>query len=90
MFHISSIAIGEPPMCTSCSVLFAVKKAIVAARKEIDNKDFFSLGMFIELHEVIVIARVTVKYGINTVWVIFQNLVTIISEKCVYYISTFH
>ena len=60
MFHISSTAIGEPPMCTSCSVLFAVKKAIVAARKEIDNKDFFSLGMFVKL--VLVIARVAVKY----------------------------
>ena len=33
-------------MCSSCSALFAVKKAIVAARKEIDNKDFFSLGMY--------------------------------------------
>ena len=32
-------------MCTSCSVLFAVKKAIVAARKEIENKDFFPLSM---------------------------------------------
>ena len=37
------IASGEPPMCMSCSVLFAVKKAIEAARKEIDNKDFFVL-----------------------------------------------
>jgi len=40
-------AIGEPPMCSSCSALFAVKKAIVAARKEINNKDFFPLGMYI-------------------------------------------
>ena len=30
-------------MCMSCSVLFAVKKAIESARKEIDNKDFFAL-----------------------------------------------
>ncbi|XP_065894835.1 uncharacterized protein [Dysidea avara] len=41
---LGSKAIGEPPMCTSCSVLFAVKKAIVAARKEIENKDFFPLN----------------------------------------------
>jgi len=37
------LACGEPPMCMSCSALFAVKKAIESARKEIDNKDFFSL-----------------------------------------------
>ena len=30
-------------MCMSCSVLFAVKKAIESARKEINNKDFFAL-----------------------------------------------
>ena len=33
-------------MCSSCASLFAVKKAIVAARKEIDNKDFFPLGEY--------------------------------------------
>ena len=37
------IASGEPPMCMSCSVLFAAKKAAEAARKEIDNKDSFVL-----------------------------------------------
>ena len=30
-------------MCMSSSILFAVKKAIVAARADINNKDFFSL-----------------------------------------------
>ena len=42
-FLILFTASGEPPMCMSCSVLFAVKKAIESARKEIDNKDFFAL-----------------------------------------------
>ena len=37
------LACGEPPMCMSCCALFAVKKAIDAARTEISNKDLFSL-----------------------------------------------
>ncbi|XP_065883616.1 xanthine dehydrogenase-like isoform X2 [Dysidea avara] len=41
---LSSKACGEPPMCMSSSILFAVKKAIVAARADINNKDFFSLS----------------------------------------------
>ena len=43
MFFILFTASGEPPMCMSCSVLFAVKKAIECARREINNKDFFAL-----------------------------------------------
>ena len=31
-------------MCMSSSTLFAVKKAIVAAKAEINNKDFTPLG----------------------------------------------
>ena len=37
------LACGEPPMCMSCCSLFAVKKAIDAARVEVGNKDLFSL-----------------------------------------------
>ena len=37
------LACGEPPMCMSCCALFAVKKAIDAARTEIGNKDLFLL-----------------------------------------------
>ena len=43
MFFILFTASGEPPMCMSCSVLFAVKKAIESARTEINNKDFSAL-----------------------------------------------
>ena len=43
------IASGEPPMCMSCSVLFAVKKAVEAARKEMANKDSFVLCEFIDI-----------------------------------------
>ena len=42
-FCLCYLACGEPPMCMSCSVLFAVKKAIDAARTEISNKDLFTL-----------------------------------------------
>ena len=47
------IACGEPPMCMSCSALFAVKKAIDAAREEVGNKEFFPLceSMIIKTHE---------------------------------------
>ena len=45
-FVLLCAASGEPPMCMSCSVLFAVKKAIGAARREIDDKDVFALCKF--------------------------------------------
>ncbi|KAK3726979.1 hypothetical protein QZH41_014709, partial [Actinostola sp. cb2023] len=41
---LSSKAVGEPPMCMSCSSLFAVKHAVQSARSEISkDKDYFSL-----------------------------------------------
>ena len=36
-------AVGEPPMCMSCSALFAVKRAIEDARSDAGIKDFFPL-----------------------------------------------
>ncbi|XP_046360643.2 xanthine dehydrogenase-like [Haliotis rufescens] len=38
-----SKAVGEPPVCLSASVLFAVKHAIEAARKDISQDTFFPL-----------------------------------------------
>ncbi|KAK3581553.1 hypothetical protein CHS0354_031893 [Potamilus streckersoni] len=38
-----SKAVGEPPMCMSCSVLFAAKHAIESARQEIGQLDYFPL-----------------------------------------------
>ncbi|KAL3841843.1 hypothetical protein ACJMK2_019942 [Sinanodonta woodiana] len=38
-----SKAVGEPPMCMSCSVLFAAKHAVESARQEIGQFDYFSL-----------------------------------------------
>jgi xanthine dehydrogenase/oxidase len=38
-----SIAVGEPPMCLSCSAMFAVKRAIEDARKDAGNEDLFQL-----------------------------------------------
>lgn len=40
------IACGEPPLCMSCSVLFALKHAIQAARLDAGNTDFFQLSKF--------------------------------------------
>ena len=47
-------ASGEPPICMSSSALFAVKKAIVAARAEINNKEYFSLCKLFYVLKVIV------------------------------------
>ena len=38
---------GEPPLCMSCSALFAVKRAIEEARKDMGNEDFFPLCKFV-------------------------------------------
>ncbi|KAL3841842.1 hypothetical protein ACJMK2_019941 [Sinanodonta woodiana] len=38
-----SKAVGEPPMCMSCSVLFAAKHAVESARQEIGQLDYFRL-----------------------------------------------
>lgn len=38
---LGSRCIGEPPLCLTPSVAFAVKHAIEAARAEIKNNDFF-------------------------------------------------
>ena len=48
LFHLSNTACGEPPMCMSCSALFALKRAIEAARRNVDifKDDFFPLGKF--------------------------------------------
>jgi xanthine dehydrogenase/oxidase len=40
---LGSKCIGEPPLCLSPCVAFAVKKAIEAARDEIENEEFFRL-----------------------------------------------
>ena len=37
------LACGEPPLCLSCSVLFAVKRAIENARSEIGKDELFVL-----------------------------------------------
>lgn len=39
----SSKAVGEPPFFLASSVFFAIKDAIVAARREVGNKDWFPL-----------------------------------------------
>jgi xanthine dehydrogenase/oxidase len=42
----SSKAVGEPPFFLGCSVFFAIKDAIVAARKEHNGEDaFFTLRL---------------------------------------------
>ena len=38
--------VGEPPMCMSCSTLFALKAAIRSARAEIGKDDYFTLSMW--------------------------------------------
>ena len=43
--YVMYVAVGEPPMCMSCSSLFAVKRAIEEARKDIGKTDFFPLCM---------------------------------------------
>ncbi len=40
---LGSKCVGEPPLCLSPSVLFAVKRAIEAARKEINDESIFQL-----------------------------------------------
>ena len=42
-------ASGEPPLCMSCSLLFAVKRAIESARADAGNTDLFPLGELIGL-----------------------------------------
>ncbi|KAK3101621.1 hypothetical protein FSP39_004931 [Pinctada imbricata] len=37
-------ACGEPPLCMSCSALFAVKHAIEAVRKDLKQDTFFALN----------------------------------------------
>ena len=39
-----SAAVGEPPQCMSCSVLFAVKRAIESARADSGVSTLFNLG----------------------------------------------
>jgi xanthine dehydrogenase/oxidase len=41
---LGSKCIGEPPLCLTPSVLFAVKRAIEAARADIDQDRFFVLN----------------------------------------------
>lgn len=38
-------ACGEPPLCMSCSVLFALKHAVEAARSEMGKDTYFRLGI---------------------------------------------
>ena len=37
------LAVGEPPLALSSSVLFAVKRAVESARADAGNTEFFSL-----------------------------------------------
>lgn len=37
-------ATGEPPLCMSCSVLFALRNAITSARKDAGNNEWFQMG----------------------------------------------
>ena len=41
---LGSKCIGEPPLCLSLSAMFAVKRAIEAARSEISSDQFFVLN----------------------------------------------
>ena len=41
---LGSKCIGEPPLCLSPCIAFAVKRAIEAARQEIGKDDFFPLN----------------------------------------------
>ena len=41
--HITHTACGEPPQCMSCSVLFAIKRAVESARAEIQQQQVFVL-----------------------------------------------
>ena len=43
MMAVHYAACGEPPMCMSCSVLFAVKRAIESVRADIKNHDLVIL-----------------------------------------------
>lgn len=42
-----STACGEPPLCMSCSALFAIKHAVEAFRKDIGKDTYFALGNYI-------------------------------------------
>ena len=41
-----SVAVGEPPLCMSCSVLFAVKRAVEEVRKEAGQSEVLILGEY--------------------------------------------
>jgi xanthine dehydrogenase molybdopterin-binding subunit B len=46
----SVTATGEPPLCMSCSVLFALRHALDSARKEAGKPDeWYQIGMLISL-----------------------------------------
>jgi hypothetical protein len=40
-------ATGEPPLCLSVSVLFALKNAIDSARKDAGNTDWYQISKYI-------------------------------------------
>lgn len=42
--HSFAAVVGEPPICMSCSALFAVKAAVRSARAEIGKSDNFVLS----------------------------------------------
>jgi xanthine dehydrogenase/oxidase len=42
---LGSKCVGEPPLCLSASVLFAVKKAVEAARLEIQQDVYFDFAV---------------------------------------------
>lgn len=46
---LSPSGVGEPPLCMSCSALFAIKRAIESARAEIGAEPVFVLGIYMYL-----------------------------------------
>ncbi len=68
MYHAAS---GEPPLCMSCSLLFAVKRAIESAREDAGNNDVFPLGDWLLVWDVLVMS-VFLQWG-QLQWTLFRR-----------------
>ena len=44
---IFNVASGEPPLCMSFSVFFALRKCIEEARKEVGNTSYFNFSKYL-------------------------------------------
>ena len=55
--------VGEPPLCMSCSALFAVKRAIEEVRRDIGKEDFFPLCKFCIRGRMPVVTYICVDIG---------------------------